>query len=83
MDPIVRVRNSTQSRRVRFDSLEHMLILIKCPEPTCPATAEVTEVFRLESTDGPVDHMVTYCLARHVFRMPLSKADTAQYAGWW
>ena len=83
MDPIVRVRNCTQSRPIRFDFLEHMLILIKCPEPRCAAAAEVTEVFRLESTDGPIDHMVTYCLERHVFRMPLSKADTPPYAGWW
>ena len=45
-----------------------MLILISCPECTCPA--EVTDRFVLASTDGPIGHLGLRCAAGHLFRMP-------------
>lgn len=41
--------------------------IIACPEPHCSAPAEVVDRWVLESTDGPVEHLRTRCLARHVF----------------
>jgi hypothetical protein len=41
--------------------------LIACPQPDCLAPAQVVERFRLPSTDGPVDHVKTICLAGHGF----------------
>ena len=46
---------------------ELMLELTSCPE--CGVPAEITERFRLPSTDGPVDHVVVRCAADHFFRM--------------
>jgi hypothetical protein len=45
-----------------------MLTLVSCPD--CGVPAEVTERFRLASTDGPIDHLVVHCAAGHYFRMP-------------
>jgi len=44
-----------------------MLLLISCPD--CGAPAEITESFRLPSTDGPVELIVVQCVAGHYFRM--------------
>jgi hypothetical protein len=44
-----------------------MLLLIPCPE--CDAPAEITDRFRLPSTDGPVELIVVQCVAGHYFRM--------------
>jgi hypothetical protein len=44
-----------------------MLELVSCPE--CGVPAEITERFRLPSTDGPVDDVVVQCAADHYFRM--------------
>ena len=44
-----------------------MLLLIPCPE--CEGPAEITERFRLLSTDGPVEHIVVQCVSGHHFRM--------------
>jgi hypothetical protein len=44
-----------------------MLSLVPCPE--CDAPAEITEHFRLPSTDGLVEHIVVQCVAGHYFRM--------------
>ncbi len=45
-----------------------MLALVACPE--CEATAEITDIFQLYSTDGLVEHVVVSCVAGHHFRMP-------------
>jgi hypothetical protein len=44
-----------------------MLTLASCPD--CGVPAEITERFRLPSTDGPVDHVVVLCAVGHYFRM--------------
>jgi hypothetical protein len=43
---------------------------IACPEPACPMPAEVVERFVLASTDGPVEHLKTWCLDGHGFTVP-------------
>ena len=45
--------------------------LIACPDPDCGAPAEVRDRFELDSTDGPVEHVLTYCLAGHRFTVPI------------
>ena len=45
--------------------------LTACPE--CSAPAEVTEVVRLGSTHGPVDHARVRCVRRHWFFMPAER----------
>lgn len=43
------------------------MLLVPCPE--CDAPAEITERFRLPSTDGPVELIVVQCVADHYFKM--------------
>ena len=45
-----------------------MLTLTSCPQ--CGAPAEVTDVFTLASTHGPVPHVALWCASGHHFRMP-------------
>ena len=35
------------------------------PCPQCGAPARITERFRLDSTDGPVEHLKTGCVNNH------------------
>jgi hypothetical protein len=46
------------------------LSLVPCPDPACDAPAEVVDRTTMRSTSGPVDHVRTQCLHRHVFFMP-------------
>jgi hypothetical protein len=53
---------------------------ISCPQ--CGAPAQITERFRLDSTDGPVEHVKTGCERGHWFTptvdlLPLQPATTA------
>jgi hypothetical protein len=41
--------------------------IIDCPELSCRQPAEIISRWVLESTDGPIEHVMTRCLARHVF----------------
>lgn len=53
--------------RVRPGFHELMTIeLIRCPDPECAMPAEVVDRFVLPSTAGPVEHLRTYCVLRHV-----------------
>ncbi|HEY2552477.1 MAG TPA: hypothetical protein VGI64_18060 [Streptosporangiaceae bacterium] len=52
------------------------MTLVSCP--ACSFPAEITERFRLPSTDGPVDHVVLHCAAGHHFRMPADRLQAAQ-----
>jgi len=52
-----------------------MLELATCPEPTCGAPAEVTDRFTLPSTDGPIEHVTTYCASRHIFMLPQDRVN--------
>jgi hypothetical protein len=36
--------------------------VIPCPDPVCPAPAQVVDRFGLESTDGPIEHVNAHCL---------------------
>ncbi len=47
--------------------------LTLCPE--CASIAEVLWRDRVESTDGPVEHIRIQCLQRHCFLLPTSKLD--------
>lgn len=40
---------------------------LPCPDPVCPAPARVVDRFVLESTDGPIEHVKTYCRHGHGF----------------
>ena len=51
------------------------LDLIQCPEEGCTMPAEVKDRYTLYSTDGPVEHVRTLCINRHVFNMPLGLGD--------
>lgn len=44
--------------------------LVRCPDHTCRQLAEVVDAWRWRSTDGPVGHVRTRCLRRHVFTWP-------------
>jgi len=53
---------------------------ISCPQ--CGAPAQITERFRLDSTDGPVEHVKTGCERGHWFTptvdlLPLQPATIA------
>jgi hypothetical protein len=39
--------------------------LVACPEPSCGVPAGVVDRFTLPSTDGPVEHVRTWCLEGH------------------
>ena len=63
---------------------------VACPDQDCGCIAEVTDRFDLLSTDGLVSHVVTYCVRRHIFRLPASRvvryrrtqrSVTSSYAG--
>jgi hypothetical protein len=53
-----------------------MQILVACPD--CGVPAEITERFRLPSTDGPVDHIVLRCAGGHHFRMAADRLPAVQ-----
>ena len=53
-----------------------MHTLVPCPD--CGAAAEITEHFRLPSTDGPVDHIVVHCAADHHFLMAADRLPALQ-----
>ena len=38
-----------------------------CPDPRCGELAEIVDVYTAASTDGPVEHVVTVCVARHKY----------------
>ena len=50
-----------------------MLDSIPCPQ--CGAPARITELFWLDSTDGPVEHLKTVCVDHHWFT---PRAETVQ-----
>jgi hypothetical protein len=56
-----------------------MLSLVPCPE--CDVPAEITERFRLPSTDGPVEHIVVQCAAGHYFRMAADRLASCAMVG--
>lgn len=43
--------------------------------PQCGMLAEVLWRTCLDSTDGPVEHARTQCLARHVFLLPVRRLE--------
>ena len=45
--------------------------IARCPDPDCPAPAEVYAEVALDSTDGPVPHARTFCLNRHFYQLPV------------
>jgi len=53
-----------------------MLETTACPDPQCQVPAEVIERFELPSTSGPLEHMSTRCVLRHVFTVPTDRIYT-------
>jgi hypothetical protein len=49
---------------------ETLIDTVACPE--CGQNAEVQWRTILESTDGPVEHVKTRCVAGHCFFLPVS-----------
>jgi len=52
-------------------------MFVTCPDPECQAPAEILDRFRLGSTGGPMEHVRTYCLRRHVFALPTDRVPGA------
>ena len=50
-----------------------------CPDPDCPAPAEVYAEAAVGSTHGPVPHARTFCLNRHFYQLPVERIPG--YAG--
>ena len=46
------------------------MTLIACPDPECGATAEIDGQYPASSTAGPLAHVRTRCVRRHVFVLP-------------
>jgi hypothetical protein len=44
---------------------------ISCPQPGCAAPAEIVDRWTWTSTDGPVEHVKTWCANGHGFTPPL------------
>jgi hypothetical protein len=49
------------------------LQITACPETGCGLPAEIIDRFVLQSTDGPVEHVRTHCLGRHIFTVPTAR----------
>lgn len=45
--------------------------IARCPNPDCPAPAEVSAEVAHDSTHGPVPHVRTFCLNRHFYQLPV------------
>lgn len=41
--------------------------LTSCPDPQCAAPAEEVDRYLLNSTDGPITHILTHCARGHHF----------------
>lgn len=50
---------------------------VTCPDQDCGCIAEITDRFDLASTDGPLSHVETCCVRRHVFRLPAYRVGPA------
>jgi hypothetical protein len=50
-----------------------ILQLTVCPEQTCQLPAEITDRFVLSSTDGPIEHVMVHCVARHISTVPVDR----------
>jgi hypothetical protein len=59
------------------------LQLVGCPQ--CSAPAEITDGFVLESTSGPVEHLIVCCVRRHRFTLTSDHlpADQRREPGRW
>lgn len=56
------------AERGRF---QNMAEIVECPYP-CDKPADVIQRYVLESTDGPIEHIKTWCLRGHFFNGPVS-----------
>jgi hypothetical protein len=53
-----------------------ILQLTACPDADCQLPAEVVDRFVLPSTEGPIEHVMLHCLARHTFTLPVARLIT-------
>ena len=54
---------------------------VRCPDDDCRAPAEVLDVWEFASTAGPVEHMKTRCVERHIYTVPTRRDPSDQGAG--
>ena len=52
-------------------------MFVTCPDPACQAPAEILDRYRLGSTDGPMEHVRTFCVRRHTFALPTERVPGA------
>ena len=50
---------------MELEDLTTPVQLVACPKPGCQAPAAVVDRFLLPSTDGPVEHVKTWCANDH------------------
>jgi hypothetical protein len=65
---------------MREENRAVMLSLTPCPDPSCGASAEVTDRITVGSTGGPMEHVRTLCLNGHRFCLPTAHAYRAPSA---
>ena len=77
-------RHTTTPRNVQSPSGaddDALPCLAGCPDPDCPASAEVYAEAALDSTRGPVRHARTLCLNRHFYQLPVEYVPGYAAAG--
>jgi hypothetical protein len=52
---------------------------VTCPDPACRVPAEILDRITLGSTGGPMEHVRTYCVRRHVFALPVERVPGATW----
>ena len=45
--------------------------IVPCPQPRCGASAQIVDCWVWPSTNGPVEHVKTWCVNGHGFTPPL------------
>jgi hypothetical protein len=53
------------------------MVLVECPDDTCRQPAEVIDRWEFTSTDGPIEHIKTCCLDRHIYTVPTDSLRSA------
>jgi hypothetical protein len=61
------------------NTLPATIDLVGCP--ACAAPAEVVDRFVLQSTDGPIEHAIVTCAARHRFTVLAERLATPRPTG--
>ena len=52
-------------------------MFVTCPDSACHAPAEILDRYPIGSTSGPMEHVRTYCVRRHIFVLPTDRVPGA------